>query len=316
MKLLSNIAVVFPGQSSQHVGMGQKLFEFSGETRDLFERANSALGFNISKLMFEGPADELTKTQNAQPAILLHSVACFNLLAAQTGFNCKLFAGHSLGEFSALVAAGALGFEDAVKILRYRGEVMQEAVPVGQGAMIAIIGSNIDLIQKVCAEISAIDDAHYVEIANMNGPMQTVISGAKQGVALAGEKLKKLGAKKVVGLTVSAPFHSKLMKPAQEKFKIFLQDIKVCDASVPVISNVYACAKSSAAEIKEMIISQVTCPVRLTEMVQYMSDQGIDAFVESGSKNLTPIIKRIAASASLYNVEDEESAKKIAAQLF
>ena len=271
-------AFVFPGQGSQFVGMGKDLEE------KYLDRASELLGFNLKQLCLEGPEDALRRTEVQQPAIFTISVAAFEKL----GNNPAVVAGHSLGEYSALYAAGAISFEDGVRTVRLRGEFMQEAVPEGEGAMSAILGSNRNIIEEVCRGIG------NVWPANFNSPGQVVISGTREAVTAAGEKLKALGAKRVIPLAVSAPFHCPLMQPAADKLAAELEKIVIKDASIPFITNVTADYVSSGQEIKKMLVKQVTSPVLWEDLIKKMLADGIDDFVEVGPGSvLTGLIKKI-----------------------
>lgn len=275
-------AFVFPGQGSQSVGMGKDLAE------ELLDQANQILGFDLKKLCFEGPEDELKRTEITQPAILTVSVATYQSLISNLHSPISIMAGHSLGEYSALVAAGAIKFEDAVKIVHLRGKYMQEAVPVGEGAMSAILGANNEIVQTICESIG------NVWPANFNSPGQVVISGSKAGVEAAGLKIKEAGAKKIIPLAVSAPFHCPLMQPAADKLKVELAKIEIKDAKIPIVANVTADYVTSGAKIRELLYRQVTSPVRWEESVRKMLADGVENFTEVGpGQVLTGLIKKI-----------------------
>jgi [acyl-carrier-protein] S-malonyltransferase len=275
-------AFVFPGQGSQAVGMGKG---FAEQHLDL---ANEVLGFDLKKICFEGPEEELKKTEITQPAILTISAAAFDLLKNKNVPVPAAVAGHSLGEYSALVAAAALSFRDAVKLVHLRGKFMQAAVPLGAGAMAAVLGAENKVIEEICRQVGG------VWPANFNSPGQVVISGKKESVAAAGEKLKQAGAKKIIPLAVSAPFHCPLMQPAADKLKIELDKIEIKDAKIPVMANVTANYSSKGSEIRELLIKQVTSPVLWEESVKKMAQDGITKFIEVGpGKVLSGLIKKI-----------------------
>ncbi|WP_419877074.1 ACP S-malonyltransferase [Brevibacillus centrosporus] len=305
---MGKVAFVFPGQGSQFVGMGQALSEQSEAARNVFQQADEALGFSLSGLCFEGPEEELRLTANTQPAILTTSVA---VLAAfqekQPDFQPDFVAGHSLGEYSALVAANALRFFDAVKTVRARGQFMEEAVPAGQGAMSAVLNMDRAALSAVCEEVTA--SGHPVQLANMNCAGQIVISGSAEGVKLAGEKAKEAGAKRVLPLNVSGPFHSSLMQPAADKLHAVLAEVSVADAKIPVVANVSARPVTEARAIVDSLVKQVSAPVLWEDSVQWMVEQGVTTFVEIGpGKILAGLVKKIApADTKIISVQDMES---------
>jgi [acyl-carrier-protein] S-malonyltransferase len=285
------IAFVFPGQGSQFVGMGK------GWAEKYLEQAGEILGFDLKKVVLEGPEEELKKTEIQQPAIFAVSAAAYDRL--KTKDSPKTVAGHSLGEYSALYAAEAISFEAGVKIVHLRGKFMQEAVPEGQGAMAAILGGEKEIIIDVCQEVG------QVWPANFNSPGQIVISGKKSAVEAASEKLKKAGAKKIVPLAVSAPFHCPLMQPAADKLKVELDKFDIKDAQIPVVANVTANYVSKGTEIKELLIKQITSPVLWEDSVKKMVNDGITHFVEVGpGKVLCGLIKKIAPEVEAKTFED------------
>lgn len=305
---MGKVAFVFPGQGSQFVGMGQTLTEQSEAARHVFQQADEALGFSLSTLCFEGPEEELRLTANTQPAILTASIAVLAALREkQPDFTPAYVAGHSLGEYSALVAADALSFADAVKIVRARGQFMEEAVPAGQGAMSAVLNMDRNALHTVCEEVTA--SGHPVQLANMNCPGQIVISGSAEGVKLAGEQAKEAGAKRVLPLNVSGPFHSSLMKPAADKLQTVLAGVSVQDAKVPVVANVSARPVAESAAIVDSLVQQVSAPVLWEDSVQWMVEQGVTTFVEIGpGKVLAGLIKKIAPNeTTIISVQDMES---------
>jgi [acyl-carrier-protein] S-malonyltransferase len=288
-------AFVFPGQGSQAVGMGQSLAEASATARLVFEEVDEALKQKLSKLMFEGPEDELRLTENAQPALMAVSVAVSKVLSQEGGINlashCKFVAGHSLGEYSALCAAGALPLDETARLLKRRGQAMQQAVPVGKGAMAALLGLDFDTAKSV-AEDAAGDEV--CETANDNAPGQVVVSGDVAAVERAVELAKERGARRPMLLPVSAPFHCSLMQPAADVMEEALARAKLGAPAVPLVANVTASAVSQPDQIRDLLVQQVTAMVRWRESVLYMKAQGVDTLVEIGTgKVLTTMLKRI-----------------------
>ena len=301
---MSKLAFLFPGQASQYAGMGRDLFDQFPESRSVFQEADDALGFAISKLCFEGSEEDLKRTENTQPAILSVSVAAFRALESREILP-DFAAGHSLGEYSALVAAGALAFSDAVKLARRRGSYMQEAVPAGEGAMAAILGLSPSDVAEVCKKAA---DNEIVSPANLNSPEQTVISGNASAVKRAVEIASQSGAKRSVMLPVSAPFHCALMKPAQDRFEKDLRTTKFSVLRFPVFTNADAEAITSGDEAREALIRQITLPVRWLDSVREMIDSGVTVFVEVGpGKVLTGLMRQIDRSVRCFNVEDSAS---------
>ncbi|SHL05377.1 [acyl-carrier-protein] S-malonyltransferase [Selenomonas ruminantium] len=305
---MNKLAFVFPGQGAQAVGMGKDFCEQYEVAKKLFKEADEALGYSIKDMCFEGPAEDLKLTANTQPAILTMSVIA-NEILKEHGVQPDVVGGHSLGEYSALVAADVLDFQDAVLLVHKRGQFMQEAVPVGQGGMAAIIGLADEVIIDACAK--ATEAAGEVQAVNFNCPGQTVIAGTTAGVEAAVEILKEAGAKKAVILPVSAPFHSTLMKPAAEKLAAELDKVDIRDAKIPVVSNFTGKLENTAAEIKANLVAQADHPVKWIDCVKTMQEFGADTFVEAGpGKTLCGFNRRIDKSLTSMNVENLESLQK------
>jgi [acyl-carrier-protein] S-malonyltransferase len=304
-------AFLFPGQGSQKVGMGRALCEAFPAAKAVYDEADAALGFSLSKLCWEGPEADLTLTAHAQPAILTTSVAALRVLTAETGLVADVVAGHSLGEFSALVAAGALRFADAVKIVHLRGKYMQEAVPAGTGAMAAVLGLGAAEIEAACAQVRE-ELGQVVSPANLNGGGQVVIAGAKAAVERAAEVLKSKGAKRVVPLAVSAPFHCALMQPAAVQLEKALAAIEVAAPRVPVITNVEAAPNQDPARVRQLLVEQVTAPVRWEESISRMAAMGVSAAVEVGAGNvLAGLVKRIAPGIEVRGAGDPDAIRSL-----
>ena len=304
------IAFLFPGQGSQSVGMGKAFHDASAGARAVFEEANAALGFDLRRVMFEGPESELALTANTQPAVLTASVAAA-AACAERGLRPALAAGHSLGEYSALVVAGAMRLRDAISVVRKRGEFMQEAVPVGTGAMAAIMGLPLDVVEAVTRDAA---QGQVVEVANVNSAQQIVIAGdrpaVERAVALAAER----GGRKSVLLPVSAPFHCSLMTPAAERLGQALAGLAVSDPAIPVVRNVDAGVTRAAKDVVPFLLRQVASPVRWTECVQRLAAEGATAFVEVGpGRVLTALTKRIVEDARGFAVEDPPGLDKAVA---
>lgn len=299
---MSKKAFIFPGQGSQYAGMGKDLAANFKVAAKVFEEADDALGFALSRLCFEGPEDDLKLTTNTQPAILTTSVAALRVLKAETGLSADYLAGHSLGEYSALVASGAMAFADAVRTVRARGAYMQEAVPVGVGAMAAILGAEADQIAEICAEAA---QGEVVSPANFNSPGQIVIAGHATAVGRAIEIAKGKGLRKAMLLPVSAPFHCALMTPAGERLRETLDSVSIGGLQVPVITNVEARPNSDSGRVKPLLVEQVSAPVRWDESVREMIRLGVTAFCEIGpGKVLTGLVKRIDKEVKTANFED------------
>ena len=290
------IAFIFPGQGSQQVGMGLALARTFPICRQAFDEADDALGEPLSRICFEGPESVLTLTENTQPAILAVSIAATRLLASR-GITPAFVAGHSLGEYSANVAAGTFAFADALRIVRRRGRYMQDAVPVGAGAMAAILGLDADQVARACAEAA---DGDVVSPANMNGPGQVVIAGSAGAAARAAERARALGAKRVVPLPVSAPFHCGLMRPAQDRLTPELRAIRTRRPQVPIVANVDAEPKRDAAAAVEALVAQISAPVRWEAVVRRLASEGVTTYVEVGPGTvLSGLVRKIHREATI-----------------
>jgi [acyl-carrier-protein] S-malonyltransferase len=306
-------AFIFPGQGSQAVGMGAALAEASRAAKDVFDEVDEALGQNLFRLMRDGPDDELKLTENAQPAIMANSIAVFRTMGVRLADAADFVAGHSLGEYSALAVAGSFDLATTAKLLKLRGQAMQQAVPVGEGAMAALLGADLELAQKIA---KAAAQGEVCTVANDNDPSQVVLSGHKGAIDRAIEMAKEMGAKRAISLPVSAPFHCPLMQPAAEAMREALSYVVVREPAVPVFANVTAQPESDPDTIRNQLVAQVTGMVRWRESVANMFDAGVHEFVEIGGKVLGPMVKRIAPDAqvtSVVTIEDVEAlAKEIA----
>ncbi|MCM3258942.1 ACP S-malonyltransferase [Paenibacillus lautus] len=306
---MGKTAFIFPGQGAQSVGMGKDAYDAVPSARDLFLTADAQLGSPLSSIIFNGPDEDLKQTVNTQPALLATSMAYLEAIRGK-GIVPDYVAGHSLGEYSALVCAGVLSFEEAVSIVRARGEYMEAAVPGGQGAMAAVLGADREALAELCKGISA--EGHVVELANMNCPGQIVISGSAQGVAAAAERVKEAGGKRAIPLEVSGPFHSSLMKEAAERLAGKLEQASFNAPSVPVVANVTARPVEDAAAIRGLLVEQVYSPVLWHDSVEWMIAQGVDTFVEIGPGSvLSGLIKKIDKSVKVINVNSLESVNSL-----
>lgn len=303
---MNTIAFVFPGQGAQKVGMGKALADAFPVCREAFEEADAALGEPLSALCFEGPEDRLMLTENTQPAILAVSVAALRLLQSR-GITAGFAAGHSLGEYAAHVAAGTLSYADALRTVRRRGQYMQQAVPVGEGAMAAILGLDRESVARACQDVEA-ETGRVVSPANLNAPGQVVIAGHADAVARASERAKALGARRAIPLAVSAPFHCALMKPAEERLAPELRALTVSDPAIPVIANVDAEPKRDAASAVDALIRQVSSPVRWEDVVTRLVKDGVTTCVELGPGTvLAGLIKKIDRNVRVLSIEDPDS---------
>ena len=304
------IAFIFPGQGSQAVGMGKALAQQFPECREVFEEADAALGKPLSQLIFEGPAEELTLTENTQPAILTTSIAACRALASQ-GIEPEMVAGHSLGEYSAHVAAGTFEFADAVRIVRNRGRYMQEAVPVGTGAMAAILGLDAEKAEQACREAA---EGDIVSAANLNAPGQVVIAGTAAAVARASERAKALGAKRVIALQVSAPFHCALMKPAEVRLAPELRALPAQSPGVPVVANVDAMPKRDLQSSIDALVAQVSAPVLWEAVMRRMVGDGAKIFIEVGPGSvLSGLGRKVVPDATFMRIDSPEHLEDIVA---
>jgi len=301
---MSKLAYIFPGQGSQSIGMGKDLFDNFTAARQVFEEADDALGFSLSEMCFSGDEADLQLTANTQPAILAASVAAFRAMESEGFAKPDFVAGHSLGEYSALVAAGVLDFADAVRTVRKRGTYMQEAVPVGVGAMAAILGLDVEKIEAGCAEAA---QGQVCSPANINSPSQVVIAGNAEAIDRACEILKEKGAKRAIKLNVSAPFHCALMMPAQEKLAEDLKNLSYGQFAFPIVHNVDAAESSNSGAVCDKLTQQVSSPVRWLRSVENLAAGGVDTFVEVGpGKVLTGLVRQINRDARGFNVENTE----------
>ena len=309
-------AFLFPGQGSQSVGMGAALAEASAIARDVFGEVDEALGQNLFKLMREGPEDDLKLTENAQPAIMAHALAVFRALTVEGGVSldkaAQFVAGHSLGEYSALSAAGSFDLATTAKLLKLRGQAMQAAVPVGVGAMAALLGADLDLAQRIAATAA---EGEVCAVANDNDPSQVVLSGHKGAIDRAIAIAKEMGAKRAVPLPVSAPFHCPLMQPAADAMAEALGKTEIIAPAVPLFANVTAQAVADPATIRDQLVEQVTGMVRWRESIANMASSGVEEFVELGGKVLGPMVKRIAPDAKVTSVITIEDIEAIAKEL-
>ncbi|MDH6427043.1 MULTISPECIES: ACP S-malonyltransferase [Paenibacillus] len=306
---MSKIAFVFPGQGAQAVGMGRDVYEALPYSRAVFEKGDEVLGFPLSQLIFEGPDSDLKQTVNTQPALLTASVAYLEALRDQ-GMKPDYVAGHSLGEYSALVAAGVLSYEDAVRLVRLRGRFMEEAVPGGQGAMAAVLGAERDALAELCRSVS--EESGVVELANVNCPGQIVVSGSQAGVNGVVQRVKEAGGKRAIPLEVSGPFHSSMMKAAADRLADELKSVTFNAPAVPVIVNVTAAPVTDPEEIRELLVRQVYSPVLWQDSIEWLIADGVDTFVEIGSGSvLAGLIRKIDKTVKVININTLESVQAV-----
>ncbi|ALA41803.1 MULTISPECIES: ACP S-malonyltransferase [Paenibacillus] len=303
---MGKTAFIFPGQGSQAVGMAKDAYEAVPAATEVFRQADERLGFALSTLIFEGPDTALKQTSNTQPALLTASIALYEAFKEEMGIHPDYVAGHSLGEYSALVASGVLAFEDAVEIVRTRGEFMEQAIPDGQGGMAAVLGADREALAALCRDIT--ESGQLVELANINCPGQIVVSGTKEGVAAVAERVKEAGGKRAITLEVSGPFHSSLMKEAATKLSGKLEAVTFSKAQVPVVANVTAKPVREGSEVRQLLVDQVYSPVLWEDSVAWLLEQGVDTFVEFGPGSvLTGLVKKIDKTVKLYNISSLES---------
>lgn len=307
---MSKIGFIFPGQGAQEVGMGQELYNEYPEIADYFNRAEKILDLDLKRICFEGPEFDLNLTENTQPALFTLSAAIDNYLKNQ-GIVPDMVAGHSLGEYSALTSAGAIEFEENLKLVRQRGQAMEEALPAGLGTMAAVIGLDINEIEDICSKVVGV-----CEIANINTPNQVVISGEKEAIATAIERLRNAGAKKVVELSVSGPFHSSLMEPAVNRLKTVIEKVEITNAEIPIVVNASAKKVVKSNIIEENLIAQLTSSVRWVESINLMIEEGVDTFVEVGSgRVLKGLLRRIDRSVDCYSTRNIKDLEKVIGEL-
>lgn len=303
-----SIAVVFPGQGAQFVGMAKSLYDKEERAKKIIDSADGMVP-GLKKVMFEGPEEELQKTDFTQPAILAHSIAAFEVIKEKIAQGVSYYAGHSLGEYAALYAAGSLNFETVVKLVKKRGQLMQEASAKTDSGMAAVIGPSPEQMKQLCESLPNIG---YIALANINSPVQTVISGEAKAIEAAEAKAKEIGAKRYIRLRVAGAFHSELMKPAAEGLERELEGADIKEAKVPVVANVSAKAVKSAREIKSSLVKQVVSPVRWVESVEFMRAGGVDTFIEAGpGKVLSGLIKKTGRKLNVFNIGEAEDTGKI-----
>ncbi len=300
---MKKTAIIFPGQGSQYVGMGREFFDQYSKAKKLFIEADSILEYPLSDLIFGGPEEKLKVTVHTQPAILITSIVIWEIMKDAFDLEPAYMAGHSLGEYSALSAAGSLSFTDAVKLVRDRGKFMEEAVPNGEGTMAAIMGMERKELEDICDKVTA--EGHSVQLANMNTGNQIVISGSVKGVGLAGEMAKNNGARRYIPLSVSGPFHSRLMQPAKDKLEAIIYETEIKKAAIPVVMNVTGKKEVEPEQIRQNLIKQVVSPVLWIDSIQFMIENGVDIFIEVGPGNvLSGLVKKIDHKAQTFSIEN------------
>ncbi len=305
---------MFPGQGSQYVGMGRELFDNFKKARDVFEEASDTIKINLSRLAFEGPEDKLNLTANTQPAILAVSIAALEVLESETAVKADFLAGHSLGEYSALACSGLFNFSDSLRIVRKRGALMQKAVPEGEGAMAAILGMDKGDVSSVC--IDAEGGGEIVSPANFNSPGQIVISGNRKAVERAAELAKERGAKRALLLSVSVPSHCKLMEDAALSLRREIEDLQLGNLNIPVVSNVDAVAYPSKDDAVDLLMRQLSSPVRWDDSIRYLINKGVETFIEVGpGRVLGGLVKRIDRSVDIFNIDDPASLKSLSQKI-
>ncbi|TCS79224.1 ACP S-malonyltransferase [Tepidibacillus fermentans] len=298
-------AILFPGQGSQFVGMGYQFYQEFEEAREIYKQADDILDFPLSKLCFEGPEEQLRITMYTQPAIYVTSLAIWSVVK-KLGILPDFMAGHSLGEYTALTAAESIPYEEALRLVEKRGLFMEEAVPHGEGTMAAVMGIDRKGLEKVCRQVT--EEGNVVELANINSPGQIVISGTKLGVELAAQRAKELGARRIIPLSVSGPFHSRLMKPARDRLQPLVTKLQIQEGRTPVVMNVTGRSETEPMRMKSNLIEQVVSPVLWTDSIEWMIAQGVDTFIEVGpSKVLSGLVKKINRTVTTYSIEDLDS---------
>jgi len=305
---MEKTAVIFPGQGSQYLGMGKDFYQTYLQAQQIFKKADQILGYSLSRVIFEGSEEELRKTVNTQPAILTTSLAIWSVFQ-ELNITPDYMAGHSLGEYSALTAAGSMSIENALELVKKRSQFMEDAVPNGEGTMAAVMGMESELLESFCKKVT--EEGDSVELANLNTPSQLVVSGTRGGVEKLMKVAKENGARRVIPLPVSGPFHSRLMQPAKEDLKPYVNSANILEPSIPVVMNVNARPETSPLRIRTNLIDQVISPVQWTASVEQMIDEGVSTFIEIGPGNvLSGLVKKINKSVKTYSIQDIVSFEK------